>query len=440
MAAPINDTFPAVSKADWIAQVGKDLKDPQAYELLRWQSPEGFTVAPFYTVDDVANLPLAEMQAAQKTTPGWLNAPQYAILDVKDDEYRLALSSGADALLLDLTHFSTLDTTTLSRLLNGIKLSETPVFFHQNQPVAEFVSTLQTVAPYQLKGGLLTPPDNTTAEATRLTLNSPQFKTVCVSGHDFHQAGATATQELAFVLARLVDNFDDLTKQGLPMEQLAAKTMLSVSVGTSYFVEIAKLRALRVLWSRVMRSYNQHTEPLPLYLHCQTAAFYESTATPYTNLLRATTESMAAVIGGFDVLTVRPFDAVLDSSGEFSRRIARNVSLLLAEESHLDKVADPSAGSYYIETLTHQLIESGWALFLRVEAMGGLAKASGFVKAEIEQSYWAKVDAVREGKVLVGVTKFRVDEGGVYSPTSHPAEAITSLEKLPNRRLAEEFE
>ncbi len=435
MTAPINDMFPPVSKADWIAQIGKDLKDPQAYESLRWQSPEGFTVEPFYTPEDMKQLPLANIQAAQKAAPGWLNAPQYAISDPKGDAHRLALSSGADALLLNLSTFPTLDTTTLSRVLNGIKLSETPVFFQQNQPAATFVNTLQTVVPYQLKGGLLTPPDETTAEATRLSLNSPQFRTVCILGHDFHRAGATATQELAFMLGHLVDVFDGLTEQGLIVEQLAAKTMFSVSVGTSYFVEIAKLRALRVLWGRVIGGWISQGVPTA-FIHSQTSAFYESTATPYTNLLRATTEAMAAVIGGCDVLTVRPFDAVLDSSGEFSRRIARNVSLLLAEESHLDKVADPSAGSYYIETLTHQLVESAWALFLQVEEMGGLSKAADFVQSAIEQSYQAKVEAVRGSKVLVGVTKFRVDEEGQKGKRSP-----TVMEGLlPNRRLAQEFE
>jgi methylmalonyl-CoA mutase len=448
MTASSNDLFPPVFKADWIAQVSKDLKDPAAYESLRWHSPEGFLVEPFYTPEDMAQLPLSVMQAAQKTAPGWLNAPQYALSDGKDDAHRLALSSGADALLLDLSELATLNTTTLSRLLNGIKLSETPVFFQQKQPAAHFVSTLQTVAPYQLKGGLLTPPDETTAEAIRLTMNSPQFRTVCISGHDFHNAGATATQELAFVLARLVDIFDDLTEQGLPVEQVAAKTMISVSVGTSYFVEIAKLRALRVLCGRVMGAYHsslrnggpltptRRTAHSSLLFHTQTSVFYESTATPYTNLLRATTEAMAAVIGGCDVLTVRPFDELFASSGEFSRRIARNVSLLLANESYLNKVADPSAGSYYVETLTHQLAESAWALFLQVEEMGGLAKATDFVQSEIEQSYQVKVEAVREGKVLVGVTKFRVDEEGQTGKVS--PNVIKSL--LPNRRLAEEFE
>lgn len=426
--------FPPASKADWIAQIGKDLKDPQAYESLRWLSPEGFIVEPFYTPEDMEQLPLSAIQVAQKTAPGWLNAPQYAVSDPKADEHRLALSIGADALLLDLTRCPALDTTTLSRLLNGVRLSDTPVYFQHNQPAADFVSTLQTVVPYQLKGGLITAPDQTTAGATRLTMNSPQFKTVCISGHDFHRAGATAPQELAFTVARLADVYDQLTEEGLSVEQLVSKTMLSVSVGTSYFVEIAKLRALRVLWSRVLRGWTNEAPP-PL-IHGQTSTFYESTATPYTNLLRATTEAMAAVIGGCDVLTVRPFDELLGSSGEFSHRIARNVSLLLAEESHLDKVADPSAGSYYIETLTHQLVESAWALFLQVEEKGGLANATDFVQSEIERSYQAKVEAVRAGKVLVGVTKFRVDEGRGFSDVLPEV----AQGPLPERRLAAEFE
>ena len=179
-------------------------------------------------------------------------------------------------------------------------------------------------------------------------------------------------------------------------------------------------------------------------IHAQTSAFYDAAATPYTNLLRATTEAMAAIVGGCDALTVRPYDAVLDrkqsaAEQEFSQRIARNVSILLEEESYFDKVADPSAGSYYVETLTQQLAESAWALFLDVEQRGGFAKAfaSGFIADEIERAYRAKVDAVRQGRVLVGVTKFRHDEasGSATTTLSQPATG-----SLPNRRLAEEFE
>ncbi len=277
-----------------------------------------------------------------------------------------------------------------------------------------------------------------TTRITRLTADSPQFRTVCVGSHDFHNAGATATQELAFTLARLADVYDRLTEEGLSLDELVPKTILSVSVGTSYFLEVAKLRALRVLLMRFLSAYS--ILPTPFYLHCQASTFYEATTTPYTNLLRATTEAMAAVVGGCDALTIHPYNAVLGTSNEFSERIARNVSVLLKEESYFDKVTDPSAGSYYIETLTSQLIESAWNLFLRVEEQGGLAQAlkANFVQNEIEQAFQAKVKAVRDGKVLVGVTKFRFDETTNQRLPDNLKQANESV--LPDRRLSEEFE
>ena len=149
---------------------------------------------------------------------------------------------------------------------------------------------------------------------------------------------------------------------------------------------------------------------------------------------------MSAVIGGCDALTVHPYNTISGDSSEFAARIARNVPLLLKEESYLDKVADPSAGSYYVENLTYQLVESAWALFMDVEKYGGFEKAAatGFVQEEIERSYQAKVDAVRNGKIVVGVNKYRSDDSAQVHTISQPAESFSGL--LPNRRLAEEFE
>ena len=442
--------FPAADKAAWLAQVQKELKNESAYENLLWQPEEGFTVEPYYTADEMKHRPLTTIQDSQKQVPGWLNAPEQQISDEKVDNLLLrdVLTRGADALVLRLS--SQAD---LSRLLNGIKLSDTPVFFRldANSIATDFVRALKTVAPYQLKGGLLTNVSTSTAEITRLTADSPLFRTVCVNSHAFHNAGANATQELAFTLASLADTYDQLTNEGLTIDQLVPKTLLSISVGTSYFLEIAKLRALRVLMSRFLSAYHTattiHHSGSPdrsFIIHCQTSTFYDSTATPYTNLLRSTTEAMAAVIGGCDVLTVHPYDTVLGTSNDGSAdrsqagRIARNVSVLLKEESYLDKVADPSAGSYYIETLTSQLVDAAWTLFLDVENRGGFTKAfaDGFIEQEIERSYQAKVESIRSGKVLVGVTKFRFDE----SPAQPYTVSKNGIGLLPGRRLAEEFE
>ncbi|GAB4032334.1 methylmalonyl-CoA mutase family protein [Spirosoma jeollabukense] len=437
--------FPVTDKAAWLAQVQKELKNELAYENLLWQPDAGFTVEPYYTADEMNQGLLKMIQDSQKQAPGWLNAPEQAIFDEKKDNLRLrdALTRGADALVVSLS-----SQTDLPRLLNGIKLSDTPVFFRLDDGVAvtDFVKALKTVAPYQLKGGLLTGAGISTAEIIRLTADSPLFRTICVSSQAFHNAGANATQELAFTLASLADMYDQLTEEGLPINQLAPKTLLSISVGTSYFLEIAKLRALRMLMNRIIAAYPTSTiiHHSSFIIHCQTSTFYDSTATPYTNLLRSTTEAMAAVVGGCDVLTVHPYDTVLGTSNDDSAdrshadRIARNVSVLLKEESYLDKVADPSAGSYYIEALTSHLVDAAWTLFLDVEKRGGFTKAfaDGFIEQEIDQSYQAKVEAIRSGKVLVGVTKFRFDEPSDQTNTV----SGNGTGPLPDRRLAGKFE
>lgn len=437
--------FPAADKSAWLAQVQKELRSETAPADLRWSTDEGFTLEPYYTADDLAALPIETIQAVQKQIPGWLNAPEYAVSDERVDNLVLrdALTRGADALVVRLPGQGSSRVEALARLLDHIKLSDTPIFFRlASGPATNFVQALKTVAPYQLKGGLLSAVDESTAEVTRLTTDSPQFRTVCVSSHAFHNAGATATQELAFTLALLADSYDQLTNEGLTIGQLVPKTVLSVSVGTSYFPEIAKLRALRVLLVRFVSAYDV-SAATPVFIHAQTSTFYDAAATPNTNLLRATTEAMAAAIGGCDALTVHPYDTVLGQQSEFSDRIARNVSIMLKEESYLDKVADPSAGSYYIENLTHLLIESAWKLFLDVEKMGGYASAfaSGFVQTELSRAYQSKIDAIQNGTVLVGVTKFRHDEenSAATNPATHKQDKSGSG-SLPDRRLAEPFE
>ncbi|WP_020599047.1 methylmalonyl-CoA mutase family protein [Spirosoma panaciterrae] len=434
-----SSSFPPTDQSAWLAQVQRELKDAGAYESLRWHTDEGFTLEPYYTADDLNQLPLTLIQDAQKPIPGWVNAPECTGSNEKTANavLRDTLAKGADGLVVRLPARPD-----LSQLLNGIKLTETPVYFQfqpgvTSQEIVDVVQRLKTIAPYQLKGGLLTDAGEATAQITQLTADSPQFYTVGVSSHAFHQAGATATQELAFLLASLADRFDPLTDAGLPIEQLAQKLILSVSIGTDYFLEIAKLRALRVLIQRFLQFYQESAIRYPIQIHARTSRFYDSTATAYTNMIRATTEAMAAIIGGCDVLSIHAYDAVLNQSSEFSERIARNLSILLSDESHLGKVADPSAGSYYVESLTHQLVEMAWALFTTIEKRGGMAKAiaDGYIQAELERAYQAKVEAIKNGRVLVGVNKFRFDE------TTTQTHTLTTEETgLAEKRLAEPFE
>ena len=434
-----------------------DLKG-KPVESLKRLTPDGLETEPFYTSEDLTKLPLATNQQSQQTgrSLGWLTVPGVTFKTESEANtvLRTGLTKGADGFLLDLSE-AKIEEIQWSRLLNGLKLSDTPVWFRVNGQSENVAMALKQILPYQLKGGIFDEPVTRflqsginpdaaltqMAEATRLTLDSPHFRTITVGSTVFHNAGATATQELAFTLNAVVEVFDHLTNAGLTMEQLISKTALTVSVGTSYFTEIAKFRALRILWQRLLLHYSIFDRvggPIrhSLFIHAQTSTFYDATATPYNNLLRATTEAMSAVIGGCDALTVHPYDTVFGEPDEFSTRVARNISILLKEEAHLDKTLDPSAGSYYLETLTNELVESAWALFLDVENRGGLLKAaeSGFVPSEIEKAYQAKVEAVKNGRILVGVTQFRVDEKVMV------AKPVKSFETLPVLRLPQEFE
>ncbi|OIN56582.1 methylmalonyl-CoA mutase family protein [Arsenicibacter rosenii] len=452
MTSLFADIFAPASRQDWLRQVQKDLKDPNGYEGLRWQTPEGFVLEPYYTAEDVSPQTVSAIQAAQKQLPGWLNTPEItpsADIPAASQQAREALDKGADAILFTLPAFTPLSAASVSRLLQGIKLSDTPVYFRALTPA--FLPALRQIAPYQLKGGLLIDPvavylqtgeipaaatARALTEASLLTSDSPQFRTICASSHVFHNAGANATQELAFLLSSLADTCDLLTEAGLSIGQVFEKTVLSVSVGTSYFSGIARLRALRVLWQRFVSAYGMAAPPA--FIHVQTSTFYDAAVTPYTNLLRATTEAMSAVMGGADLLTVHPYDTVYQAPDAFSERIARNVSVLLKEEAHLDKVADPSAGAYYIEQATDALVQSAWALFMATEQQGGLLAgvANGYIQEQLQASYDARVAELNEGKIMVGVNKFRYDEGALPAP---PPPAFPNA-LIPDRRLAAAFE
>ena len=412
------------TKADWLTQVQKDLKgaDPAA---LDWRTEDGFVVAPYHTAEDLGALPAAAIQAAQRThlPRRWLTRETIPFTDEKTTRQRarVALEGGADALAFDL-RTADVATVQFARLLDGLKLSQVPITFQTRGQSARVAAALQSLAPYQWQGsfdddplahwmtGHGWPPDawRVATDLTRQTRSSPAFYPITVSTHAFHQAGASAAQELAFGLGAAVHCLDKLTDEGLTAAEIVPKLTFSVSVGTSYLTEIAKLRALRYLFARVQTAYG--LAPAPAFVHAQTSTFFDATDEPYTNLLRGTSEAMAAVVGGCDALTVHPFDASFAPPGDFGARIARNVSTILREEAYFSLVADPAAGSYTLETLTHQLAEAAWALFEKTEALGGVVAAfeQNFVQAEIDRTWQTRADAVRTGKqTLVGVNKYR---------------------------------
>ena len=462
MNLPLFSEFSAADKSVWKQQVIKDLKGKYFDTNLLWSTPEGLEVQPYYAAEDLTDERLAVVQSIQQKPLGWLNQPVVLYENEKatNAKMKAILQKGADAVLLNLgkTKAGELE---FSKLFNGVKLSDTPVYFQTNGQEATVMEALQKFMLYQMKGGLVDDglarwmntgqlPEAYFEDLTALiksTQNSPQFRTVCVSSHPFHNAGANIVQELAFTLASAVTYMDKLTDLELTAEEVSAKLYFSVSVGTNYFMEIAKLRALRYLWNLVNSQWAMvgpsHGNG-QCFIHAQTSSFYSSAITPDANMLRATTEAMSAVIGGCDALTVDSYDATLKTPDDFSERIARNISTLLKEEAHLDKAVDPAAGSYYLEHLTLQLVDATWALFLKVEEKGGLMAAfkENFIQEQIEENFEAALSELQANKrVMVGVNKFRVEEKVKHNfVKAQNFGKVETFKLLENKRISQTFE
>lgn len=458
MNLPLFSEFSSADKAAWKQQAVKDLKGKDFDANLQWVTAEGLVVEPYYAAEDLTDERLSEVQSVQQKPIGWLNQPVIVYENEKETNAKMKaiLQKGADALVLDLS-LDEVGEIEFSKLFNGLKLSEVPVYFQTNGQETSVMTALQKFIPYQMKGGFADDglarwmtvgslPESYFEELAALvktTQSSPQFRTVCASSHPFHNAGANAVQELAFTLASAVTYMDKLTDLGLKPEEVSTKLYFSVSVGTNYFMEIAKLRALRYLWDLINDQWSIVNGQC--FIHAQTSTFYSSAITPDSNMLRATTEAMSAVMGGCNALTVHAYDKSLKTPDDFSERIARNISTLLKEEAHLDKAVDPAAGSYYLEHLTLQLVDAAWALFLEVEEKGGLMAAfeENFIQNQIQVNFEATLSALQTNKrVMIGVNKFRVEE---VNPNFVKVQNVDKVEVatfklLDNKRISQTFE
>jgi methylmalonyl-CoA mutase len=236
----------------------------------------------------------------------------------------------------------------------------------------------------------------------------PAFKTLSLNATNWHNAGATASQELAFCFSALAEYFSNL-QSNTSLENLAKAVQLRFASSSDYFLNIAKFRSIRLMWSMFLKGYGVQAELFPVYLSSETALRNKTIYDPANNLLRATLESMSAVIGGTDEHTVHPHDVIFKESTEDSRRIALNIQHMLNYESQFDKVSDAASGSYYIETLTQELVRKAWAVFLELEENGGFVKCmhNGLIQEKLNFSKTSLEKNIRTRKhVLVGVSAF----------------------------------
>jgi methylmalonyl-CoA mutase len=313
-----------------------------------------------------------------------------------------------------------------SKLIQHIKPAETPVSFLIRDLPKNLISIVQNIYPYRWKGSLqydpiatyqtqdkpVTPEAyNILADAIIQTAQFPEFYVLTASSHHLHEAGASAVQELAFLIASFVEYAHQLTERKVPVANIFSTAQFSVAVSTSYFTEIAKCRALRLLLAQLAGAYGINN--YQAYIHVQTALWNKPSADAYNNIIRTTIEAMAAVAGGCDALTIAPYTVAFQKNSAFARRIARNISTILKEESYFDKVLNIASGAYYIEHLTHTFAQEAWQLFQTIERQGGIMQAfqSGFMNDSIKKVRLQREADLKSGKqVLVGVNKYKIQD------------------------------
>ena len=462
--------FPKKTLDDWAALVAKELGGSAADSLV-WDTPEGIPVKPLYTAADLEKLDhLGTMPGFAPFVRGpratmYANKPwtirQYAGFSTAEDSnafYRAALKAGQMGLSVafDLATHRGYDSDhprvegdvgkagvaidsveDMKVLFDGIPLDKVSVSMTMNGAVLPVLAGYivageeQGVAPAQLSGTIqddilkefmvrntyIYPPAPSmriVADIIAYTArNMPKFNSISISGYHIQEAGATVVQELAFTLADGMDYVRAARSRGLDVDAFAPRLSFFFNIGMNFFMEIAKLRAARLLWARIMKDFGaKDPRSLALRTHCQTSGVSLMEQDPYNNIVRTTIEAMAAVLGGTQSLHTNSFDEALALPTPFSARIARNTQLILAEETGIPKVIDPLGGSYFVEALTASVADAAWALIEEVDAMGGMTKAieAGMPKLRIEESSARRQARVDRGEdVIVGVNKYKPD-------------------------------
>jgi methylmalonyl-CoA mutase len=278
----------------------------------------------------------------------------------------------------------------------------------------------------------------------------PNLRTLLVNTTPYHNGGANAIQELGIAAATGVFYLDSLDVDALDAEQIMNKLIFKFSIGSNYFMEIAKLRAARIIWNKIAEAYGVNEHSRGMQIAAETSLFTKTVFDPYVNLLRGGNEAFAAVVGGVQYLHVTPFDQ-LTGSNSFSDRIARNVQLLLQEEAHLTKVIDPAGGSWYIEQLTNELAQKGWAFFQEIEAMGGILEAlkANWLQAKIADVFEKrKLDIFTRKQSIVGTNVYanladifpeNIEEA--KKPDGSQKEDLTIvITQVPQLRLSQPYE
>ena len=461
--------FKPSSLADWHKAAAKSAPNGDV-NALNWHTPDGIAVKPLYTAEDTKDLPHTNTlpgfepyvrgpQATMYAVRPW-TIRQYAGFSTAEESnafYRKALAAGGQgvSVAFDLaTHRGydsdhprvtgdvgkagvaidsvedmkilfnqiPLDKVSVSMTMNGAVLPVLAgyVVAAEEQGVSQdkLSGTIQNdiLKEFMVRNTYIYPP----APSMRIigdiieytAKNMPKFNSISISGYHMQEAGANQALELAFTLADGKEYVKTAIAKGMDVDDFAGRLSFFWAIGMNFYLEVAKMRAARLLWCRIMKGFDaKNPKSLMLRTHCQTSGWSLTEQDPYNNVVRTTVEAMAAVFGGTQSLHTNSFDEAIALPTEFSARIARNTQLIIQEETHITNVVDPWAGSYMMESLTNEMAEKAWAIIQEVEAMGGMTKAvdSGWAKLKIEAAAAEKQARIDSGKdVIVGINKYKL--------------------------------
>ncbi len=429
------EDFEKSSAIEWKNQIIKELKD-KPFENLISKTPEGISIQPFYHKDTAEDSEINIQNSIQKVNEAlppryWANQAKVIVKSENEANKAAleALNGGAEGIIFEIEKADL----NLETLLNGIQPEYCMISFESNEPFYSLISqylnfiSAHDIDSHKISGfyhcdiiecrdagtiGINDTDFKHIAELIRHADDYPDFKPLCISSNLFHNSGANITHESGLLLSKSVEFFDKLTDLKLELNQILKSTVFSFAIGSNYFFEIAKLKAFKFNLLKIAEAYNSEVNADDIFIHCNTSYRSKSALDFNVNLLRNTNEAMASVLGGCNSLWVQPHD---ESAGKppskTFKRIALNISNILKEESHLDKVVDPTKGSYYIENLIKEISSSSWKIFIEFEAdgsynhhfdNGNIHQIVDTDAGKAEQNLWARKD------LLIGVNTYQL--------------------------------
>lgn len=443
MSKKLFSEFSPASTDKWEEVIQKDLKGADYTKKLVWQTDNGIAVKPYYRSEDLSNNQMTKLLPGEfpymrgtKAENVWNICEEIFIDSVKTSNKKAikAIQGGASSITFNARNADFKTQSDFNQLLSGINPELVSLNFlcsenaldllrkfnrfvdankYDRNKISGYIN-FDPLGHLTIKGNYYKSQKGDVkllADLLGFVLkNFPSFRALNINCAIFHNAASTTVQEVAFALAMAVDYEAQLCSKEVSASDVFKNLSFTFATGSNYFFEIAKLRAFRYLFAKLSEAYNPgNIDQAKVDMHCVTSVWNKTIFDPYVNVLRTTTESMSAIIGGCNSVTVKPFDMCYKKSEPFSERIARNQQIVLKEESFLDKTVDPAAGSYYVENITDSLIENSWNLFLEIQKSGGYLKCleSGIIQKFVCESAENKKQQVATKKItLLGTNQY----------------------------------